>query len=200
MSPQLKLNWRRIWFWVFFVMFCGLLVVILMPAVHPHRISAKPGVEAANLKAVCTAVLFYADDNGFHTPEKLGAVLPYTNGYHRRLFLSPDSPTKPLPVPDPKAPWQSYAMDLEDHCDYWYVVPNVQTDKITAKDKFIMLYAKRNISSGLRNVVFADGHVERLRIEELQKAIDTFNLERQKLGLPEIELDQPVKREKDVVH
>lgn len=198
MSPQPKLNWGRIWFWVFFVMFCGLLVVILLPA-RGHRGVYPRSAEAANLRSVGIAVNFYATDNSSHTPENLGAVLPYLNG-NTKIFISPDSPTKPLPVPDPKAPWQSYALNLEDHCDYWYVVPNVQMDNVTAKDKFILLYSKRVISSGLRNVVFADGHVESLRIEELQKAIATSNLERQKLGLSAIELDQPVQPVKKVVH
>jgi len=199
MALQLNLNWERIWFWVIFVFFCGLLVVILLPARGQRVPAPKRTVEAVNLRSVGLAVSLYATENSFHTPDKLGAVLPYVNG-NTKMFISPDSPTQPLPVPDPKAPWQSYAMNLEDHCDYWYVVPNVQMDKVTAKDKFIMLYPKRVINYGLRNVVFADGHVESLRIEELQKAITTSNLERQKLGLPEIELDKPVKREKEVIH
>jgi prepilin-type processing-associated H-X9-DG protein len=120
----------------------GVLAAMLLPALARAREEARKAVCMSNLKQIALALAIYANDYDDKYPPTLQALLPnYT--MDELLFECPSAPgTRYLYVP---------GLTIAD------------------KPNRMVVFERRVIHRGGRNVLFVDGHVERMSEEAFQQ-------------------------------
>lgn len=154
-------------------------VSILLPALGRAREMANQVKCASQLKGLGCAIIMYQNDFNGRNPKTL-----------QELFDTVDVSPMALVCPS--------SNDEIGQCSYIYRGADLNE---TSDPEMIVAYDKYDNHNGEeRNVLFADGHVDRCQEEQFQELIRKDNELRRKTGLPEIPADvepaQPIQPEK----
>ena len=139
-------------------------VIILIPALPNDRIPARQIQCASQLKGISSAIVLHQNDHQGNNPAKLEDLIE-TADIQPSLLVCPLSD------------------DDVGQCSYIYRGSDLNA---SADSNLILAHDKaQNHPGGSRNVLFADGHINRITQEYFQSALDKDNEIRRKMGLPE---------------
>jgi prepilin-type processing-associated H-X9-DG protein len=110
----------------------------------------------------------YANEHDDRMPQTLGELAP-TEDIELRTFLYPFYNDE---VPQPVHPTTQVAIKwVNDNSDYIYLGAGKIASKLTAKDVLAYNKFKYSQKDHLVNVLFGDGHVERIPTADLLKSL-----------------------------
>ena len=139
---------------------------VMLPAVQQARASAQRVQSASNLKQIAVGALMYQNDFR-KNPADLGVIAASAN-LNPQAFISAVS-GKRVP-PDVAADPKKWAAWVNANADYVYLGAAL---KPGAGADAILAFEKPELHGGQgMNVVFADGHVEWLRVDEAMRRIE----------------------------
>ena len=143
----------------------AVLVSVLLPALNRAREQANRVKSAANLREIGQAAVIFAND------QKDGAFPGSFAEMYKKQELTPDvfiNPRTEHQVP-PGLDRDQIGAWLDDNCDYVWLGKgrknNLPADIVLAYEK------PEGLSDGI-NLLFADGHVEFMVLNDAQQAID----------------------------
>jgi len=153
----------------------GLGVSIMMPALGRAREAAREVQCAANLSGIGKAISVYRNDHQGAYPQDLSTLV-------KEVDLPPEVLICPSAESEEKTKSYIYrGVDLKGQ----------------ERPEWIVLHDKAGNHHNVRNVLFADGHVNKLKMAEFQKAIEKDNQIRREIGLPEKQAEE-IPKGKDV--
>jgi len=171
------------------VVFLGLLIVTLMPALGNARDAARQTVEASHLRMITMCMTAYAIDNNGRWPDDLAPVFHdgYFHGNPADVLISPlgpDGQEAILDPPDPDAPAYRFG-------DFVFIrLPAGLFMSGTSNDYVVMFSVYTSPRNGQRNVAFRDGNVMALSPDEFERALEKTNEIREGLDLPSVDRQQ----------
>lgn len=139
------------------------LAAVALPAMAKARQQAMVAQDMNNLRQIGMGAIMYSNDNKGNLPPDLGATLPYTNS--PMLYVSPQR-SRAVALPANANP-QDQAKWVNENSDYVYLGKELgNLNKLKAPGQTIIAYEKfETAENGSVNMLFADGHVERLPVQ-----------------------------------
>ncbi len=139
-------------------------ISMLLPALNRAREQANRVKSASNLKLIGLASLMYANAHQGQFPPSLGVMMQQEE-LTPQVFLSPRSSRNPPPAPADAREKMAW---VNDNSDYVYVGAN-KTSRSPATA--VVAYEKLDENTEEVNVLFADGRVEFLTMEDANRVI-----------------------------
>jgi prepilin-type processing-associated H-X9-DG protein len=146
------------------------LAAVALPAVANARRQAMMMQNMSNLRQIGVATIMYANENKGNLPPDLGATLQYTNS--PMLYLAPDHQQQ-MRMPANAKP-ADLAKWVNEHSDYVYIGKRLgKLSKIARPAETIIAHEKlETTSSGLVNILYADGHVELVPLPSAKERVE----------------------------
>jgi prepilin-type processing-associated H-X9-DG protein len=143
---------------------------ILLPSLNRARETANRVTSASNLKQIGMGVMFYANENKGRLPDNFAELLR-TQDLHHSVMLNPRSDTS-FPNELTRDEANQFAAD---NSDYVYVgagkkMVDIQADTILAYER------PDGLEDGI-NILFGDGHIEFVRMEQAMEMIEAQQLQ-----------------------
>lgn len=140
-------------------------MAMYLPAMRKAQFQAQRAREANNLRQIGIATQMYANDHKGEMPSSLGELIKGKYVESVDVFLDPNARIEPKPEkPDEQAEW------VDEHAAYKWLGKGVKLEGVATADKVIAHEKLEEHFDGV-NVLFADGHVEWLNIEEARRVI-----------------------------
>lgn len=141
-----------------------LLISVLLPALNRARESAQQVKSAANLKNIGLGAIIYANNHNNQFPRDLGTLAKETD-LTASIFVNPRSGAAvPAGLTREQLPeW------VEEHSDY---VWNGAGKTTAVGPETPLAWEKPEQSQGRINILYADGHVEALQLDEALQVIN----------------------------
>ena len=149
----------------------ALMASILLPSLNRARETANRVKCASNLRQIGEGILLYSNENKGSYPPDLGTLIK-TEDITAASFVCPDTNNTPPPnmTPDDAANW------VNNNSDYIYIGANL---KQGANPALVVCYEKDGNHGGDGiNMLFADGHVEFLKLDEAHKYINDSTVQK----------------------
>jgi prepilin-type processing-associated H-X9-DG protein len=143
--------------------FILLMIGILLPALGAARTAAQSAVDMSNLRQIGVVMFGYAADNNDVLPDHPRDVVIYlgNQAQPQDVFISPQhDPNTVLDRGDSDGTAVRYG-------SYVFLLPGVAFDDIDSPSYTVLAYtAKASDTQPKRNVLFADGHAERMEEQD----------------------------------
>jgi prepilin-type processing-associated H-X9-DG protein len=145
--------------------FAPVMLGFALPAVHKARAQAVEVQSTHNLRQIGLGAIMYANDHKGRFPNTLGEILPYVDN-NPSVFVYPSSGKALTPggQAGEAAKW------VEANSDYVYLGAGMKSDQPNSTEA-VVAHERFGLSAGGVNVLFADGHVERLPQSEVQRRL-----------------------------
>jgi prepilin-type processing-associated H-X9-DG protein len=143
----------------------ALMASIMLPSLNRARETANRVKCASNLRQIGQAILLYSNDTKGSYPPDLGTLIK-TEDVTAEVFVCPDTNTHPPPnmSPDDAADW------VNKNSDYIYIGAGLRQG--AGRDVVVCYEKDDNHGGDGINVLFGDGHVEFLKLDQAHKFIN----------------------------
>jgi prepilin-type processing-associated H-X9-DG protein len=139
---------------------------ILLPSLNRAREQANRVKSASNLRQIGIGAIMYANDNKNRLPQDFGQLLKYQLTLD--VFVNPRGPGQ---APPPGMSQEQAAEWVREHSDYAYVGAGKKMTELPGTAETVLAYEKPDgLNDGI-NMLFGDGHVEFLPMEQAKAAI-----------------------------
>jgi hypothetical protein len=171
-------------------------VMWLLPGRERRHIWPGTMLSAQETGVVKSAAIWAQGPDGRWPPHLASLLL--SGRVSPKAFVALDSPRRPMALPNPppaEGGWRRIAADVDAHSDLIYTGADLTKQVLEDADAghIIAVYSTTLEALGdLREVGFADAHVEAVHAADLAKVFAASNTARAKVGLPPFELDGPV--------
>jgi prepilin-type processing-associated H-X9-DG protein len=145
----------------------ALVASIVLPALDRARQQARTVQSMNNLRQIGNGIIMYISGSGGNYPPDLGTVAKAEN-IPVQVFVRPGSSNQPPPgmTPDQTADW------INHNSDYVYIGAGLTAQQRGAPSTVVCYENERVSERGGIDVLFADGHVEFVRLQRAHQMIE----------------------------
>lgn len=137
----------------------AMMLGILLPSLNRARDQARIVACSSDLRQIGLAMTMYANDHNGRYPQRLGELLPYTNG-SPAIFICPAAGDELPDMHNMRADELSEWID--HHGRYVYLADGKRAQEITANDMLVCEHGDNHAGQGM-NVLYGDGRVQWIR-------------------------------------